>query len=234
MSGLGAPARTPTPAPARATSVRVAAETFPALMKSSSMPACAITTSKPAPASTSCLIIAPPTKRSASWCPLARSNCGFIASSSGRMPPALMTLTSAAPTTKPCSARMSATILAMVPPSGVEPITLRLATFEGELYPEPDEDRAARAVDPAEHGGAGAQPAGQGAGEDAHRPLDDEGEQGERGAEREDRERRPLRRRRHELRQEGEVEDDDLRVRQVRERAVQEQPAQRTLGSCAE
>ena len=76
--------------------------------------------------------------------------------------------------------------------------------------------------------GPGAQPVRHGAGEDADRRLHDEGERGEREAEREHRQVGMLCRRRDELRQEGEVEDGHLRIGDVRDRAVDKEPRERS------
>src|SRR5687767_616937 len=103
ISGFGMPARTITPTPERAISVRVPDATLPPLARSSMTLLGAITTSAAAPASASRCTAGPPANRALTLWPLARSNCGISSSMGGRMPPVLNSLISAARTNGACS-----------------------------------------------------------------------------------------------------------------------------------
>ena len=96
MSGLGAPARTETPTPVRAMSAREAAAILPDLIRRSITSGSEIATSKAVPFSTSRCTTGPDTKLNTTLCPLARSNSGASTLATGPMPPAQMTLISAA------------------------------------------------------------------------------------------------------------------------------------------
>jgi hypothetical protein len=100
ISGFDVPARTATPTPARASSVRVAATSLPPFTSSSMTLDVDTATSKGARLSISVFTAGPPMNLIATLWPLERSNCGMSASKGGRIPPALSTVSSAAFTAK--------------------------------------------------------------------------------------------------------------------------------------